>query len=156
MKNILNKIGITALSILLNGTSYICQAQTTDTGFSVSLPGLGTTVGFGSIFLLALGATAILVAIVTVVITIKVRRNMCPFCKSQMRKSGFETTQISRNAILHTTIYTCSGCGNVRTRTHKINYHPGKAETGNYQHQTDNEKHKPHTPVKNGERKHSR
>lgn len=37
-----------------------------------------------------------------------------------MKVSGYETTMISRDAKLFTTIFTCPKCGNVMTRTNTV------------------------------------
>lgn len=150
MKNLSKKIAM--IFHLFYGISLICPAQAQDMKFSASLHGLETTMDFGNIFLIALVAI-IPAAIIISAMTVKARR--CPFCKSRMHKSGFETTRISRNAVMHTTIYTCPGCGNVRTRTRKINHslhNDGVKGCAPKVMKGDHEKYQfPH--LKNGERK---
>ncbi len=110
MKISLNKT-IAAIFTLLGGIPYICHGQPLKEE---------TTFGLGTVFLIAVGVAAIVAIVAIGIVTARTRKNICPGCgKHQMRKSGFETTQISRSVMLHTTIYTCPGCATVRTRTHK-------------------------------------
>lgn len=123
----MKKMSKTFIALFLSAaslaTSSYAYGQTAIESISESgvLSNLAVALGFWGILLVAISATVILVAIVIAVLAVKNRKNRCPFCKEQMKILGYETTRITRNAKLRSTIYTCPGCGHTCTKTHKIN-----------------------------------
>lgn len=120
MKKLSNKIiGFLTLSAISGTTCYGFGLGEWLSQEGVPLK-VGSAMGLWATLLIAIGATAALVMGMLVALALKNRKHRCQFCKSQMKVSGCEVTEISRTARLHSTVYTCPGCDNVRTRTRKL------------------------------------
>lgn len=107
-----------AITGLGSEVAAVAQNMNPPAGLESILPGSERDTMLALIF-----AAAILIffsiAIITV-ITANKRSRKCKFCSAPMKVSGYETTMISRDAKLFTTIFTCPKCGNVMTRTNTV------------------------------------